>query len=98
MNKRGHNEVKQLTSDSKRNIAACTIPKEKLYCKHCNMKSSHNTSACIKKQKEDKKEKRKQKRGKQKKKNSQLPGQGKRHQKKDVNETSKTTGKTMAHL
>ena len=64
MNKRGHNEVKQLTSDSKRNIAACTIRKEKLYCKHCNMKSSHNTSACIKKQKEDKERKKEAKMGK----------------------------------
>ena len=64
MNKRGHNEVKQLTSDSKRNIAACTIRKEKLYCKHCNMKSSHNTSACIKKQKEDKERKKEAKTGK----------------------------------
>ena len=34
--------------------AACTVPKEKLYCKFCNTKNSHNTSACIKKQKEEK--------------------------------------------
>ena len=38
-------------------VAACTVPKEKLYCKHCNMKSSHNTSACLKKQKEKKERK-----------------------------------------
>ena len=31
--------------------------KDKLYCKHCDMKSSHNTSACFKKQKEDKEKK-----------------------------------------
>ena len=37
--------------------ASCLVPKEKLYCKHCNMKSSHNTSACFKKQKEDKEKK-----------------------------------------
>ena len=35
--------------------ATCLVPKDKLYCKHCNMKSSHNTLACFKKQKEDKK-------------------------------------------
>ena len=35
-------------------LAACTVPKEKLYCKFCDTKNSHNTSACIKKQKEDK--------------------------------------------
>ena len=64
MNKRGHNEVKQLTSDSKRNIAACTIPKEKLYCKHCDIKSLHNTSACLKKQKDDKERKNEVKMGK----------------------------------
>ena len=28
--------------------------KKKLYCKFCDTKNSHNTSACIKKQKEDK--------------------------------------------
>ena len=37
--------------------AACTVPKEKLFCKHCKVKNSHNTSACIKKQKADKEKK-----------------------------------------
>ncbi len=37
--------------------AACTVPKEKLFCKICNTKNSHNTSVCIKKQKEDKEKK-----------------------------------------
>ena len=35
-------------------VAACTVPKEKLYCKFCDTKNLHNTSACIKKQKEEK--------------------------------------------
>ena len=34
--------------------AACTVPKDKLFCKFCDTKNSHNTSACIKKQKEEK--------------------------------------------
>merc|ERR1711867_9708 len=34
--------------------AACTIPKDKLQCKFCNSQNSHNTAACIKKQKADK--------------------------------------------
>ena len=34
-------------------VAACTVPKEKLYCKFCNTNNLHNTSACIKKQKEE---------------------------------------------
>ena len=38
-------------------VAACVVLKEKLYCKHCDIKSSHNTSACLKKQKEDKERK-----------------------------------------
>ena len=37
--------------------AACTIPKEKLSCKFCDTKNSHNTAACIKKQKADKEKK-----------------------------------------
>ena len=37
--------------------AACTIPKEKLSCKFCNSQNSHNTAACIKKQKADKEKK-----------------------------------------
>ena len=37
--------------------AACTVPKEKLFCKFCDTKNSHNTSACIKKQKEEKERK-----------------------------------------
>ena len=37
--------------------ATCSVPKEKLYCMHFDMKSSHNTSACLKKQKEDKEKK-----------------------------------------
>ena len=45
-------------------VVACTVPKEKLYCKHCDMKSSHNTSACLKKQKEDKERKKEAKTGK----------------------------------
>ena len=34
--------------------AACTVPKEKLFCKFCDTKNSHNTSACIKKQRAEK--------------------------------------------
>ena len=37
--------------------AACTIPKDKLSCKFCNSQNSHNTAACIKKQKADKEKK-----------------------------------------
>ena len=37
--------------------AACTIPKDKLQCKFCNSQNSHNTAACIKKQKADKEKK-----------------------------------------
>ena len=33
--------------------AACTLPKEKFFCKFYNTKNLHNTSACIKKQKEE---------------------------------------------
>ena len=44
--------------------ASCLVPKEKLPCKHCNIKSSHNTSACLKKQKEDKEKKKGSKEGK----------------------------------
>ena len=32
-------------------VAACTVLKEKLYCKFCDTKNSHNTSACIKRKK-----------------------------------------------
>ena len=49
--------------------ATCLVPKEKLYCKHCDMKSSHNTLACLKKKKRTKKRKRDQKREKRIKKN-----------------------------
>ena len=35
----------------------CTVPKNKLNCKYCNTKNSHNTTACIKKQKEGKNKK-----------------------------------------
>ena len=38
--------------------AACTIPKEKLQCKFCGTQNSHNTAACIKKQKSDTEKKR----------------------------------------
>ena len=34
--------------------AACTVPKDKLFCKYCEVKNSHNTSACIMKQKTEK--------------------------------------------
>ena len=37
--------------------AAYTVPKEKLFCKHCDTKNSHNTAAYIKKQKADKEKK-----------------------------------------
>ena len=37
--------------------AVCTVPKEKLICKFCDMKNSHNTSAYIKKQKAEKEKK-----------------------------------------
>ena len=47
--------------------AACTVPKDKLFCKFCDTKNLHNTSACIKKQKEDKETKREITRVKQKK-------------------------------
>ena len=38
-------------------VATCLVLKEKLYCKHCNMKSSLNTSAFFKNHKEDKEKK-----------------------------------------
>ena len=34
--------------------ATCSVPKDKLYCKHCDIRNSHNTSTCFKKQREDK--------------------------------------------
>ena len=37
--------------------AACTVPKEKLFCKFCDTKNLHNTSTCIKKQKAEKEKK-----------------------------------------
>ena len=37
--------------------AICLVPKDKLYCKHSNLKNSRNTSARFKKQKEDKEKK-----------------------------------------
>ena len=37
--------------------ATCLVPKDKLYYKHCDKKSSHNPSACFKNQKEDKEKK-----------------------------------------
>ena len=30
--------------------ASCNVPKTKLSCSHCNLKGSHNTNACLKKQ------------------------------------------------
>ena len=44
--------------------AACTVPKEKFFCKFWDTKNSHNTSACIKKQKEEKERKKENKVGK----------------------------------
>ena len=44
--------------------AACTVPKEKLFCKHWEVKNFHNTSACIKKQKADKEKKQVENNGK----------------------------------
>ena len=44
--------------------AACTIPKEKHFCKFCDTKNSHNTAACIKKQKADKEKKQGENNGK----------------------------------
>ena len=44
--------------------AACTVPKDKLFYKHCDTKNSHNTSACIKKQKADKEKKQGENNGK----------------------------------
>ena len=35
-------------------VAACLVRKNKLYCKHYDMKSSNNTSTCFKKQQEEK--------------------------------------------
>ena len=35
--------------------ASCTVPKNKLNCNHCNLKGSHNSNACLKKQKAEKK-------------------------------------------
>ena len=35
--------------------ASCNVPKTKLSCSHCNLKGSHNTNACLKKQKATKK-------------------------------------------
>ena len=34
--------------------ASFTVPKNKLNCNHCNLKGSHNSNACLKKQKADK--------------------------------------------
>ena len=36
--------------------AQCPVPKDKLNCKHCDMKGSHNMNAYFKKQKDQKKE------------------------------------------
>merc|ERR1712208_30280 len=44
--------------------AACTMPKDKLQCKFCNSQNSHNTAACIKKQKVDKEKKQGENNGK----------------------------------
>ena len=44
--------------------AACTVPKDKLFCKYCDTKNSHNTYACIKKQKVDKEKKQGENNGK----------------------------------
>ena len=37
--------------------AACTVPKTQLKCKYCATQNSHNTAACIKKQKVEKEKK-----------------------------------------
>merc|ERR1712240_411210 len=37
--------------------AACTVPKTQLKCKYCATQNSHNTAACLKKQKTEKKKK-----------------------------------------
>ena len=37
--------------------AACTVPKEQLKCKYCGTQNSHNTAACLKKQKAEKEKK-----------------------------------------
>merc|ERR1712237_197858 len=34
--------------------ASCTVPKTQLKCKYCSTQNSHNTTACLKKQKADK--------------------------------------------
>ena len=47
--------------------AAWTLPKDKLFCKFCDIKNLHNTSACIKKQKEEKEKKKRNNTGKMEK-------------------------------
>ena len=37
--------------------AACTVPKTQLKCKYCATQNSHNTAACLKKQKAEKEKK-----------------------------------------
>ena len=37
--------------------AACTVPKTQLKCKYCETQNSHNTAACLKKQKAEKEKK-----------------------------------------
>ena len=49
--------------------AACTVPKDKLFCKHCDTKNTHNTTMCIKKQKADKDKKQGENNSKEKEKN-----------------------------
>ena len=44
--------------------AACTVPKDTLFCKHCDTKNSHNTAVYIKKQKADKDKKQGENNGK----------------------------------
>ena len=44
--------------------AACTVPKDKLFCKHCDTKNSHNTAGYVKKQKVDKDKKQGENNGK----------------------------------
>ena len=58
--------------------AACTVPKDKLFCKFCNTKNSHNTSACIKKQKKDKEKKKGNNTGKTEKDSKPLTSQERR--------------------
>ena len=73
--------------EKKGHIAAtCSVPKDKLYCKHCDMKSSHNTSACFKNENRTKRRKRDQKRINQEQKNLHNPQKEQKRPKKDDKE------------